>query len=469
MELGLTLNLSQKPAPQLIQSMRLLQMNMQELSVFIDEQACSNPMLEKSDPEAQSFEQLMGHETENKYAETRRFHDDERAYYPDNQFGSVNGPGDSLEDQLRIQIELSGAPEKVRQVAAYLAENLDERGYLREDPSEMAEQIGIPEEMMLEGLELLQSMNPAGVGARSIRESLLIQLEREPVRDSAAELIVRSYLEDLARSRYYKIAHDLKMPVEEIYNACDHIRNLNPFPADNGTGESDPEYLYPDIVVENTDDGFKISSTHPFLPRLSISEYYFSLLKSTSDPEVRTYLNQKLNQAQWVIGGISRRANMLTLCTGFIVGHQKKFFSEKNGELIPLTRLETAAALGVNVSTVSRAVKGKYLQCRRGVFPLDYFFSRGLGTEEEGSRVSSELIKAAIHSLIKEENAESPISDQDISDTLREDGYIVSRRTVAKYRQELGIPNTAGRRAVRNRTLKTDSGSSGNEPEKQRK
>ncbi|HPE16938.1 MAG TPA: RNA polymerase sigma-54 factor, partial [Oscillospiraceae bacterium] len=231
-----------------------------------------------------------------------------------------------------------------------------------------------------------------------------------------------------------------------VYAACHQIRALDPRPGSRFGNDAPPVYIRPDLVVRKTETGFEVTMNDGYLPRLGISGYYNRLASETNDESVRDYLSLKIRQAQWVLNGIEQRRATLLGCAKEIVTRQGAFFRRGRGHLTPMTQAELAEILGVHESTVSRTIRGKYLQCCFGIFPLDFFFSRALA-DGCGGEVSAEAAKERIRALVADENPKKPLSDQRLSDLLAEEGIALSRRTVAKYRDELGISNTAGRRA----------------------
>ena len=346
--------------------------------------------------------------------------------------------------QLRV-LEL--APE-VMEAGVFLVESLNQNGWLDEPLEALAADCGCPPETMEKALEAVQSLEPAGVGARSLSECLKLQLvRRQPVNQLAVD-IAEGYLDALSKSRYGLIARELKAGQEEVRRACDLIRSLNPRPGTGFAARENLTYINPDIIVVSFQDHFELLTNDYYFPTLNISGYYTRLLKESDDEQVKDYLPGKVRQAKWMVKAIEQRRSTLMACAECILELQEDFFRKGPGHLVPLSLADVAGRIGVHESTVSRAVKDKYIQCSMGVYPLSYFFSRGLGSAAAGGEDASspDAAKALLKKLIAGEDRKKPLSDQKLCQLMTEQGCPLSRRTVAKYRDELHIPSTAGRK-----------------------
>lgn len=449
MRLELSAKLTQKLSPQILQSMKLLQMTMPELLAYVQEQLQENPVLESgegSDDVSQMQRRMEQLESLDACPPPPPPSSDDDGPDPLNRYGAVRDDTETLYSHLCAQLEASDAEKCVRAVAVYFAQGLDKNGYLDEDCADVSARLGLPLSKIEAGLALLQSLDPAGVGARSLRECLLLQLRRAEGNCALAIEIVQNHLEDVGRSYYQSIARAQNVSVAEVYAACHQIRALDPRPGSRYGSDAPAVYIRPDLLVTKTETGFEVTMNDNYMPRLGISGYYRRLASETADEAVRDYLSLKIKQAQWVIGGIEQRRTTLLGCAQEIVQRQEMFFRRGRGHLVPMTQSELADILGVHESTVSRTIRGKYLQCCFGIYPLDFFFSRALG-DGCGGEVSAESAKECIRALVAGESPKKPLSDQKLTELLAEKGIALSRRTVAKYREELGIPNTAGRRA----------------------
>jgi len=444
MELTLELKQTHKLSPQMIHSMEILQMGTQELQTYVEKILMENPTLELESEErreerpelVRKLEWLVANDRQNRW-----YHQEDAR---DLSELLADTESENLYDHLRTQLDLDRMPVRLSVAVDCILAGLNHAGYLEESREELAARCGQPLEIIASAEKLVQSLEPAGVGARSLSECLALQLERLGERGLPLT-IVQNYLEDMARNHYRRISLETGAGREEIQRACQQIRALDPKPGSPYAPREAPSYITADLFVLEEDGKLVVTASDEFLPVLKVSSYYQQLLKETDDPEVDSYLTEKVRQAKWVVKSIEQRRSTLVSCADVIVARQERFFRSGAGHLRPMTLADVAGELGVHESTVSRAIKDKYLQCSQGLFPLTYFFSRALmANDSEG--VSPEKAKNAIRCLIEQENKRHPISDQKLCDLLAEQDIQISRRTVAKYRDELGIPSTSGRK-----------------------
>jgi RNA polymerase sigma-54 factor len=311
--------------------------------------------------------------------------------------------------------------------------------------------VGCSEETVVQALSLVQSLEPAGIAARNLSECLCLQLHRMDNVDPLAIRIARDYLDALARSRYAFLAKELKVSQNQVRAACEHIRTLKPKPGTGFATRDDIVYITPDVNVVKVQDHFEIYTDDYCFPSITLNSYYRDIVNVTDNCDVRDYLVNKMHQAQWVIKSIEQRRSTLVACAECIVQLQEEFFRQRGGHLVPMTLADVARRLDVHESTVSRAIRDKYLRCSKGVFPLSHFFSRGLGkrTSQPGADelcTSADAVKALISELVAGEDKKQPLSDQKLCERLGERSADISRRTVAKYREELCIPCASARK-----------------------
>ena len=448
MNLELSLKQALKLSPQMLQSMEILQMSTLELNEYIQELVQENPAAELTEPADPGDE---GEELWRRLQSLADLDHQNRQYVtadrdeldPLARVGTDGGLEDTLLLHLTRQLERSHASTLVLRGAQFLAACLDEDGYLRDSVSDLAQAAGLPAPVLEDGLALLQTLDPPGVGAQDLAQCLAIQLRRRG-ETGPALTIVQKHLERLARKQYHAIAQDLGISQEEVRQAEEQIQSLDPRPGSAFAGREEPHYLIPDLVVVETEQGLSVTYQDSYTPTLQLSGYYCSLQKQSSDPEVKEYLTEKIKQAQFVIQAVEQRRSTLLDCARAIVRRQEGFFLQPGGHLVPLRLSDVAQELSIHESTVSRAIREKYLQCARGVYPLSFFFSRGLGGSGEGT--SAHQIKARLSQLVSEEDKDHPLSDQKLCQLLEGEGCAISRRTVAKYRDELGIPSASGRK-----------------------
>ena len=458
MELSMSMKQTQTLSPQMMQSMEILQMGSQELLEYIQDQVQENPLLEmeekygKGDDTAvlqRKLEWLESTDAQNRYYHQQDTEDDEKD--PISNYGTVDEREENLYLYVLSQLEVMDLEPELLPVGRFLVESLNQNGWLDESVEDLAEELGKPVEEVEKALAAVQSLEPAGVGARNLSECLVLQLQRRHEDSELAIRIARDYLDPLSKSRYGLIAKSLGVCQEEVRTACDLIRTLNPRPGGGFAARENLVYINPDLFVVNFPDHFELLTNDYFFPDLNISGYYCRMLKSTEDNEVKDYLMGKVRQAKWVVHSIEQRRSTLLRCAECILELQEEFFRRGPGHLKPMCLADIAQKVGVHESTVSRTVRDKYLQCASGVYPLSYFFSRSLGapaarpgTEENTS--SPDFAKALLKKLIGGEDKHKPLSDQKLCERMAREGCELSRRTVAKYRDELGIPSTTGRK-----------------------
>lgn len=458
--------LSQK----MIQSAEILQMDTQELETYIEEQAAENPMidldqLEKRTQEGTdktSDEDARAREIMQKKLEwLNRSDEQNRVYYAeeaqeeaDREAWNISVDDNSLQDYLMGQLLLDCKTPEDRNIMEFLVESLDERGYLTDAPSELAAHLGISETMLSPYLSLLKSLEPAGVGAASLQECLLLQIERLSAKGAIEEeqagrllVLVRDHLTQLGKNHFTKAAQALSVSREQLETDYKLIQSLNPIPGNAFGSRKEMRYVKPDVAVVKFESYFEVLVNEMVLPRVSVNNYYLSLMKETDSAEVKDYLEEKYRQLTWVRRCIGERSDTLKRVTKEIVRQQEAFFESPAGKRRPMGLKDVAQNLDIHESTVSRTIKNKFLQCQRGVYPLSYFFQRTASTDEiTGAGLTPERMKRRITELIEAENKQKPLSDQRIADMLELEGMPLSRRTVAKYRAELLLPDAAGRR-----------------------
>jgi len=426
-----------KLTPRLLQSMEVLQMASQELLEYIGRMAEENPLLDQSDPPETDYEALRRQAgwIDGGLGSRGSFVHEESAIEAAQTDGELEGLSAFLRDQLhRLRL-----PKPLAALCGYLTELVDEDGYLSQEDLDGLAGLKIPQALTEQALEVLQSLDPPGVGARSLSECLLLQFSRRGGAEPAAMEIAARFLPELGRKHYAAIARELGVDVEDVRRAEQAIAALEPYPGRAFQPAGPTAYIRPDVFVAELDGELKVVLNDYYLPRVSINGYYLRLLKASDEKETRDYLREKLRQAKWLLDSLERRGSTLRRCAEAALEAQRPFFTGETGKLAPMTLSALAERLELHPSTVSRAVRGKYLQCRQGTYPLRYFFSRPVG-----GGVSRQAAKQVLLALIREED--HPLSDQALCRLLAERGIKAARRTVTKYRLELGIGSSAARR-----------------------
>lgn len=436
---------------QMIQSLEVLQMAAQELLEYLENIALENPVLELEErydvPDGTNDLRPKLEWLDPGDPQDREYYsqDLEAEMDPLLQYPVYEDHVESLYDHVLAQLAELELPQDIAACTKILAGCLDVNGRLEEELAALAWDSGQSEETMEQALTAIQSLEPAGIAARNLSECLCLQLLRRTPVNLLAVRIAQERLDALAKNHYGLLSRTLGASLEEVRQACDLIRSLDPRPGLRFARYERPVYITPDIIVTNISGQFELSIDRRFLPVLSISPYYSRMLKEGSDIQVQEYLANKLKQAKWVIQAVEQRHETLMSCAKCILTAQEDFF-HYGGHLKPLTMANVAERMGVHESTVSRAVNGKHLQCARGTYPLSYFFSRRLNGGGEAAGTSPDEAKALIKRIIAREDKSRPLSDQKLCEQMVRQGCAIARRTVAKYRDELGIPGTAGRK-----------------------
>ena len=454
MKLGYNLQLEQTQklimTPELRQAIQLLQFNSLELNEYLSKELEENPMLELEGPvrEIEAIE-IDKKEPDIDWKEYFEKYDD-ISYKPqvdknvkDFNLEAFTSYTPSLREHLLFQLGLAKTKKSEYKIGEYIIQNIDNNGYLIASMDEIAKMTDSTPEKGSKVLEIIQGFEPTGVGARNLKECLCLQIRGDD--PPIIKELIENYLEDIAYNRLHKIAKENDLEINIVQDACDYIRSLEPKPGRAFMGNSDDtKYIIPDATILLIDGEYVIQVNDYTGPRLSINNFYKNLIKDGSDIKTSEFLQEKFNSAMWIIRSIEQRRQTIYKVVESILKFQIEFFRKGEKALVPLTLKEIAEDIDMHESTISRATNGKYVQTPRGLFELKYFFSAGLSSF--GGEVSSTCVKATIKELIDKEDSKKPLSDQQISKMIEQKGTKVSRRTIAKYRDELNIPASTLRR-----------------------
>lgn len=444
--MGLELKVEQKQRvyQKQIEQAHILQMNAQELAVYIQEAALENPLIEVEEmPDAPMEELVRAVERESDETGVTASEDTDWRYTDGRQSSEdwwtpQAEKTESLVELIHQQLLTMPLGEKEKEIVEKLAGALDSRGYLEVPVKKLAEYIPCSVRELHSALEILKSLEPAGIGAADLKECLILQLKRQ--KDSRlAVILVKNYLEDLSKHKISAIAKELGEEDAAVREAFSRIRTLDPKPG-SIYGEGTPvSYVIPDIIVSEENGRYTAELNEAVYRELRLNASYMKL-RDSREPEVREYIMQKQAQAEWLRACMEQRSHTLQKIADILIDFQRSFL-ESGKDMKPLRQKDVAQILEVHESTVSRAVKGKYLQCGRGVYALSDFMPKGM------EEVSSDAVKLKLRNFIQGENKKKPLSDQKLAQKLEEEGIQISRRTVAKYRLQMEIPDAAGRKA----------------------
>lgn len=478
LESRLELRLSQKLilTPQLQQAIKLLQLPHLELSQFLNQELMENPLLEESTDEMQEDEILpeglesekveeafddsevplegLMHFTADEYFEERGADGRDLGYFTP---GTVTPPPfeqflskePDIYDHLLWQLRLSNEPESIKKIGEIIIGNIDENGYLKAAIEEIAEAAETDKDMVEKALDMIQGFDPPGVGARTPTECLLLQIKVLGLQGSIVEKIIVNNIDDLVKKKYSHIAQQYNVHLRDITAALKIIEKLEPKPARNFSG-SDINYIIPDVYLIKTEEGYQIILNDEGLPQLRISSLYRKLIQdnNTFPKEEKQFLIDKLRSAVGLLKSLDQRNRTIYRVTETLIDLQKDFFDKGVEYLKPLTLRDVASVLNLHESTVSRVTSNKFLSCIHGIFSFRFLFSSALSSGM-GS-VSSTSVKNVIRKIISEEDSQKPLSDQHIVEILKSNGVSIARRTIAKYREELGIPSQTQRKKLTN-------------------
>lgn len=474
MKMKLSLKIGQKLiiTPQLQQAIKLLQLSRIELNQVISQELLENPILEEITSESTEVPEdhlssSAGEETDEEGTNEKveiedlsfiwdEYLEDDRTSY--SSYSSEDLPSyeqtlskaDSLLDHLLWQLGLSSISEEERRIGAAIIGNIDDDGYLRSPLEEIASSAAVRVEDVEDVLRLIQTFDPMGVGARDLKECLLIQIEQLGLKGTLVELIINSHLKDLEGKKYQVIARALGTTLEEVFHAAKVIEGFEPKPG-RPFFTTENRIIIPDIYVTRSDTGYNVLLNDDGLPRLRIGQFYKRLLNSKGDAydHTKTYLEGRLRSALWLIKSIEQRNKTIVRVAESIVKFQHEFFDKGIGYLRPLVLRQVAEDISMHESTISRVTNNKYMHTPQGLFELKYFFSTKINkTGEIGGEFSSITVREMIRGMVVEEDTQRPLKDNEILERLKNKDIEIARRTVAKYRSELNIPPASKRRRL---------------------
>ena len=415
------------------QSLQVLAMTLPEMQSFLSEQLKENPLLEEGDilsvPETEERQQGYSINTE-------------PPFFPEGKSEIYN----SLEEYLLFQLNVLPLSKRDNAIGKWLLGHINDDGLFSSSADELSTELGLPKQELTPVLNILRRFDPPGVCCFGLKDCLIMQLnDEDPLYDETLEAI-RSHLDIIAENNPAKLAKAMNFHKETADIIIKTIKGLNPHPGASWGNDAPIKIIIPDVTVSKTEGKWQITLEEWNIPTIAVSSYYHNMLRSgiETDEESRAYLKDKLAKAQWIINAIEQRRKTITRSVESILRHQAGFFDEGNPFPAPLNLKDVAEDIGVHESTVSRALSNKYIQTPRGLFQFKYFFPKAMAT---GSDFSQMEIKSLLRQFISDEDSDKPLRDGILTDMLKEKGISISRRTVAKYREEMNIP-IAGKRKI---------------------
>lgn len=439
-------SLNQSLSPQQILQTLILQLNTNSLEDKVFEELESNPLLEHSDGSDQ--EENFDSKDEIDYE------DDPDEYEPHNIYSNESNKDDiPIAEQLDFLQDLSKQLNEFNlskgdeSVAEEIIWNLDENGYFTLDAFLIADRLNVSIEKVEEILFLVQKLNPPGIGARNLKECLILQIPEKKYENH--RMVLSEHFDDFVNHKYEKIVDALGIHNEELHKIIDDIKKLNPYPGE-GKLKGHNDSVVPDLIITLENNKWKISVNDSWVSNISLNTKYLESIKNKkSSKETMKYLSQKFDSATWLIQAIEQRQSTLTRVMEEIINNQSDFFNGDTSSIRPMKLKDIANKLNMDISTISRSTRNKYVDTPYGIFELKSFFSGKLNSDN-GEEVSTKLVKNLLKQLIEDEVKQEPLTDTDLAVKLKEKGYPIARRTVAKYREELKLPVARLRRQITN-------------------
>ena len=450
--------------PDLIQSLKLLMEPILNLEQVLRQNLAENPLLEEIEEQEEEiitpevpeparkndeklkeidWQEFLGEENEWVSGQYRDFSESDEERTERTQVVEK-----TLYDHLFEQLGYARISDEEIEIGAYIIGNIDDSGFLQSDVHRMADELQKNPETIEKALNIIRGFDPPGIASLDLRECLLAQLEEQGLKDSLAWEIVDKHLYTLDKKSVSQLSKMTGSSPEKIQAGLDVIKGLSPNPA-QGQFVKPAAAVVPDLIVEKIDDNYVVFHNDKNLPRMRINQSYRSLIRrGNKTPEAtKNYVREKLEQARWLINAINQRRSTMINVMNAIVEEQLEFFEHGEDHIRPLTMEQIADIVGMNVATISRVASGKYVQTPLGVFEIKYFFNTGVSTAD-GEDLSKRIVKNKIQAITSGENSAMPLSDQEIANILKEDGIKLARRTVTKYREELGIKSARFRKQL---------------------
>lgn len=448
-----SLNLTQEQKLVMTQEMqlsvKLLQMSSFELQEYVEKEIQENPVLDVKESNANEIEKdKLDYKEIIKNLDFDNYSHHSYEKNDDNEVSPFNFISEkkSLKEYLKDQVRDLDENDYVKAICLYIAENIDAKGYLVLENREIEEELKISEELTAHCVNVIQDLDPYGIGARNLEECLKIQIRQKGMDDENIFIIIDKYLEMIAENKYNIIAKELNIDVKQAQEYGDLIKTLDPKPSRGFYTGEDVRYITPDAYIKKIDNEYYIIMNDDLAPRLTINAMYKDIINKENDKDAVSYVKEKLNSALFLIKSIQHRKSTIYRVIEKILELQRDYFDYGESYLKPMTLKEIADSMQMHESTISRAIRDKYIYTSRGTIRIKDLFTTGILRGFNGENVSALIIKNSIKKMIDEEDRKKPLSDQKICDLINEHGMNISRRTVAKYREEMGIKSSKGRK-----------------------
>lgn len=427
---GISLQTKQVLSQLQVESLNILAMSMTKLKDFMQNEEIENPLVEFTAGQGEEAAPVTYKETERFYNGTER--EDSR----ENELYEIEDSEKSIEDLVNMQLHWKQIGDTERKIVDFCVQSLEQSGYLLVPPQEIAERLNVSKEQVENVLVMLKELEPQGIFASGLEECLMLQVRGMDEKEKLSRMI-NDHLQDIAEGKISTISRALKLPSAEVRKLIHIIKELNPRPL-NGVGGEKAQYILPDVLLSNQDGQWNIELNDKWTGSLGINDYYIHMMETAKDQELKSYFENKLRRARFIMNAIEQRRETLTGITREILKRQEPYLLGK-GQLKPMTLEEIADTLEIHKSTVSRAIRDKYLRAPSGCFLFRSLFTTGIPSGDGNGDVSRNAVKARLKELVTSEDKKKPWSDEQLAGLLQDAGMPVSRRTVAKYRMELGI------------------------------
>ncbi|RXM73209.1 RNA polymerase factor sigma-54 [Clostridium tetani] len=457
-DLGFELSISQEQklimTHQMQLSIKILQLSSYELTKLVEKQLQENPLLEINYEETKKEESLEENLDEVlKYKNIIKNLQDDNYNYINNQHSEEEvSPFNficskkSLKEYLLEQIMYLDEKEYIKCICNYIIEGIDERGYLAEDIESISKELKVSINLVIKALNIVQDLEPDGIGARDLIECLRIQCNKRGIKDEKIYNIIDNHLEDIAENKYSNIGKKLDISPKKAQMYGDFIKSLQPKPSSGYYTGEEVRYIVPDAYIKKIGREYVILMNESITPKLTINNLYKNIINNNEDEAAVEYVKEKLNSASYLIKSIEQRKSTIYRVLEKIIEIQREYFDKDKKHLKPMTLKEIAEELKVHESTVSRAIREKYIHTDKGIIKIRNLFTTAIESKGNEDSLSNIAVKNMIEKFIEEEDKKKPLSDQNIADRLKKKDVNISRRTVAKYREEMGIKSSMGRK-----------------------